>query len=432
MRILFVSNLYPPNVVGGYEQLCFNVADAMYRRGHSVAVLASNYGGGAAEYPGQAVYRSLQLLAGREIYEPFAGDAEDRDQVNRSNLQALRNTVAQVAPDVIFAWNLSFLDRSLVTALGEREAPPVVLMLTDNWLLSLQNPQYMSRFFREHVFGPTPFPLPSSRRPAYVSGRAWWERVLRRQRPAMHPTPIAAPLRFPFAVVFGASFVRNLYADAGFSFVRDRVVHNGVRQRLHPEHSIGNRASRIHEPELRLLFAGRFVDLKGAHDLVAAMPVITRAEPTVGVRLTLLGDARDRAYVDRLHREVAASPCANMIEIRPPVPEASLPELFGAHDIYVFPSLYEPFSLTLIHALACGIPTAASRVGGNVEIVRDGISGVLFNKGDPADLARAVLRLANDPELRTAVASGGREAATRFTFENMVNGMENFLLEILA
>ena len=68
----------------------------------------------------------------------------------------------------------------------------------------------------------------------------------------------------------------------------------------------------------------------------------------------------------------------------PPYPD-SLPELFEEHDIYVFPSLYEPFSLTLIHALACGIPTAASRVGGNVEIVRDGVSGVLFKKGDPAD-----------------------------------------------
>ena len=225
MRILFVSNLYPPNVVGGYEQLCFNVADAMYQRGHSVAVLASNYGGGTAGYPGQAVYRSLQLLAGREIYEPFVGGASDRDQVNRSNLQALRNTVAEVAPDVIFAWNLSFLDRSLVTALGERETPPVVLMLTDNWLLSLQNPEYMSRFFREHVFGPMPFPLPSGHLSAHVPSRGWWERVLRRQRPAMDPTPIVAPLCLPFAVVFGASFVRSLYADAGFAFVRETVVH---------------------------------------------------------------------------------------------------------------------------------------------------------------------------------------------------------------
>jgi glycogen synthase len=232
--------------------------------------------------------------------------------------------------------------------------------------------------------------------------------------------------------VFGASFVRNLYADAGLSFARDRVVHNGVRQRLPPRHAVRNRAWRVHAPELRLLFAGRLVDLKGAHDLVAAMPLIASAEANHGVRLTLLGDTRDTGYLERLQREVAASPCANRINFRPAVPEDSLPELFEEHDIYVFPSLYEPFSLTLIHALACGIPTAASRVGGNVEIVRDWVSGVLFKKGDPADLANAVLRLARDPQLRVAVALGGRQAATRFTFEGMVNGMEGFLKEILT
>ena len=379
--------------------------------------------------------RARQYIAGCGCWQAgkftsrSLGDAADRDAVNRSNLQALRDTVVEVAPDVIFAWNLSFLDRSFVIGLGECGATPVVLMLTDNWLLSLQNPEYMSRFFREHVFGPSPFPLPPSRLSACAPSPTWWERVLRRARPAMRRAAIAAPLHFPFAAVFGASFVRNLYADAGLSFARDRVVHNGVRQRPHPSYAAQKRARRVHEPELRLLFAGRLVDLKGAHDLVAAMPLITSAEPSQGVRLTLLGDARDKAYVERLQREVAASPCANRIDIRPAVPEDSLPELFEEHDIYVFPSLYEPFSLTLIHALACGIPTAASRVGGNVEIVRDGVSGVLFKKGDPADVASAVLRLARDPPLRVAVALGGRQAATQFTFEGMVNGMEDFLQE---
>jgi glycogen synthase len=432
MRVLFISNLYPPNVVGGYEQLCFEVADALAMHGHHVSVLASDYGGGTAQYAGQSVYRSLRLLAGREIYEPFPGDAADRDAVNRSNLQALRDAVAEVAPDVIFAWNLFFLDRSFVAALAECRQP-VVLMLTDNWLLSLERPEYMSRFFREHVFGPAPFPLPPVAPPPSAHVPAWWERLIRRPHLGLTDAPLPAPLRFRFAAVFGASFVREMHTDAGLSFASDRVVHNGVRQKQHSEAAAWDRARRAHEPELRLLFAGRLVDLKGAHDLVAAVPLLTTAEPGLGtLRLTLLGDARDAKYMERLRRDIAASRCAYRIEIRPPVAEDSLPGLFREHDIYVFPSLYEPFSLTLIHALASGIPTAASRAGGNVEIICDGVSGVLFNKGDPSDLARAVLRLANDPALRTAVALGGREAAARFTFENMVNGMEDFLREMTA
>ena len=52
MRVLFVSNLYPPNVVGGYERLCFEVASAFASRGHEVHVLASGHGGGiAGDFP---------------------------------------------------------------------------------------------------------------------------------------------------------------------------------------------------------------------------------------------------------------------------------------------------------------------------------------------------------------------------------------------
>ena len=436
MRVLFVSNLYPPNVVGGYERLCFEVASAFVERGHDVHVLASDHGGGTAEYPGQTVRRRLRLLAGQEIYDPFSGDAAARDAVNRANLDALQAALAEIKPDAVFAWNLFFLDRSFLAAL-ERCGRPVSVMLTDNWLLSMERPEHLARFFREHVFGPAPFPLVPAPTPASPPPPG----LLRRLRMLVGgaaPAPVPAseaddrppPLRFPFGAVFGAAFVQELYADAGVSFARSRVVHNGVRQEARPDADFPDRTRLVREGELRLLFAGRLVDLKGAHDAVAALPLIDPAEAGVqSVRLTILGDARDAAYAERLRGEVAASGCADRIAFRPPVDEQALFELFGRHDIYLFPSLYEPFSLTLIHALACGIPTAASRAGGNVEIVRDGEGGVLFRKGDPADLARVVLRLARDPALRASISAEGRAAASVFTFDAMVDGMEAFLLD---
>lgn len=425
MRVLFVSNLYPPNVVGGYERLCFDIASAFAARGHEVSVLASGHGGGAAEYPGQTIHRTLQLLAGASIYDPFPGGSEARDAVNRANLAALRAAVAEARPDVVFAWNLFFLDRSFLDALGGC-GRPVAVMLTDNWLLSMERPDYLDGFFRDHVFGASPFPLS-----APPAGAGTWARLrewLRRPAP-----PRAPALRFPFGAVFGAAFVRDLYADAGVAFASSRVVHNGVRQDVPPGAVFRDRARPVRSGELRLLFAGRLVDLKGAHDAVAAMALIKAEEAGVReVRLTVLGDAQDASYMGRLREAVAASGCAGRIELRPPVAEDALFNLFQEHDIYVFPSLYEPFSLTLIHALACGIPTAASRAGGNGEIVRDGESGVLFDKGNPASLAQAVLRLARDPALRGRVSLGGRAAAAGFTFGAMVEGMERFLQDVAA
>ena len=351
MRILVLSNLYPPNVVGGYERLCHAVCGELAARGHAVTVLTSRYGGKVAAYPGLTVLREWELRTGADIYAPYEGTQADAAALAARNLAALHRALEAVRPDVVFAWNLFFLDASLLDAL---EAGPhrTVVMLTDNWLLVMRNPQFVADFFRDFAFGPAEFAPPPE-----PSG---WRTALRRVLGA--PAP-----RRGLEAIFGSRFMRQYYAAGGIRFARDRVV------------------------------------------------------------LTVVGDAQDEAYLRRFHAAVAASGRAAEIELRPVVPESGLPALFAAHDIYLFPSLYEPFSLTLIHALACGIPTVASRVGGNPEIVAEGATGLLFRRGDAADLARAVARLALDPGLRARVSRQGQAAARGFTFRRMADGMESFL-----
>lgn len=230
--------------------------------------------------------------------------------------------------------------------------------------------------------------------------------------------------------IFGAAFMRDLYAAGGSVFERHRVIHNGVKQTGHAAASAVDRSRLVAPGTLHLLFAGRLVDLKGAHTAVAAMPLLDPAALGVArIQLTLLGDTQDAAYMTQLHAAIAASGQTANIVLQPSVPEDQLPALFNAHDIYLFPSLYEPFSLTLIHALALGIPTIASNIGGNPEIIADGESGLLFPKGDAAALAGAVRRLALDGALRARLAAGGSRSASRFTFERMVSEMADFLAE---
>lgn len=410
MRILVLSNLFPPHVVGGYERLCHAVSRELAARGHAVTVLTSTYGGPAPEMPGLAVRREWGLRIGADIYAPYEGSVAEAAALAAGNLAVLRRALAAVQPDVVFAWNLFFLDASLLDAL---EAGPhrTVVMLTDNWLLVMRNPQFVADFFRDFAFGAAAFVPP----PQQAGWRGALRRVLGRQ-----------PASPGLEAIFGSAFMRDYYAAGGIRFARNRVVHNGVAL---PEHAPApDRAALVRQGVLRLLFAGRLVDLKGADIAVAALPLLDPA--ALGVRrvvLTVVGDAQDAAYLQRFRAAVAASGRAADIELQPPVPEAGLPALFAAHDIYLFPSLYEPFSLTLIHALACGIPTIASRVGGNPEIVADGETGLLVPRGDAAALARAVARLAQDPALRARVARQGAEAARRFTFRRMADGMESFL-----
>ena len=419
MKILLLSNLYPPNDVGGYERLCFEVASALATRGHAVTVLTSTHGGKIADYPGQAVLRRLRLLTGETIYDAFPSSAKERQAINRKNIAITREVIAKIQPDVLFVCNLYFLDKSLLGALND--APRAVLMLTDNWLIAMLRPEFIRRYFQDVVHGDAP-------EPGIAPADGLLRGLLRRLRSAHIPFPLPNVTDgLSFEVVYGADFVRKLHAAAGITFPREVVIHNGVRQAPRAVAEFPDRFRLVDEGELRLLFAGRIVDIKGAHTAVEAMPILQDLPGSPRVLLTLLGDMQQTDYLRRLQDLIAAGGCGHLIRLREPVQEEELFGVFAEHDIYLFPSLYEPFSLTLIHALAAGIPTVASCVGGNVEIVRDRETGLLFRKGDVHDLARAVRELAIDAALRARIAKAGQRQAASFTFETMVRRIEAFL-----
>jgi glycogen(starch) synthase len=419
MRILVLSNLYPPNVVGGYERLCFEVTSGLAQAGHDMVVLTSRYGGEVEDFPGQRIRREWDLLIGANIYAPFPGTPGDRAAINVSNQATLSRVLAEERPDVVFAWNLFFLDASLLDAL-QQSGIRTVVMLTDNWLLVMRNPGFVHNYFQNVVFGDEPDSAPAIG--ASPPG------ALQRLKAVFRSRALPVEARPGIEAVFGSAFMRDFYAAGGQRFARDRVIHNGVQQHRYACRQPPDRSVLVDRMTLRLLFAGRLVDLKGAHTAVAALQLLDPAALGVSrVTLTLLGDAQDQAYMARLATDIRESGCADDIELRSSVPLNALPELFDAYDVYLFPSLYEPFSLTLIHALALGIPTIASAAGGNGEIVRDGESGLLFKKGDAQSLAAAISRLAAEGALRTRLAKGGIEAASKFTYERMVSEMAAFL-----
>lgn len=411
MKILFLSNLYPPNVVGGYERLCHEMATALAARGHAVCVLTSDYGTARKDYPGQEVRREWRLPTAKDnIYAPFTGGAGERATIDRANIERLKAAVTDWQPDVIFVWNLYFLDAGLLDAVHHLQRPAVYL-LTDNWLIAFLQPAFLQDFFARDVFAPPHTPP------------GWLKRLAKRWR----AWSASRSQHLPGQAIFASRFMANLYAEAGFSFDDSRIVHHGIAAGPSIEPPPRNRLR--HPGRLRLLFAGRVVEIKGVHTAIEALPKIRQALPELSVSLTILGDRRDRAYQDRLENLIAELDVAEAIEFAEPVEEGVLPEVFASHDIYLFPSLYEPFSLTLIHALRAGIPTVASDAGGNGEIVFNRCSGLLFHRGDPAGLATATITLARDDALRAKVAEEGRRMALGFSFGRMVGEVERCLGE---
>ena len=410
MNILFLSNLYPPNVVGGYEKLCFDMASALAARSHKVSVLTSNYGGRVQDYPGQDIERSLRLLAdARDIYRSFSASGAERKEINACNTGVLARKLAAARPDVLFVWNLFYFDRSLLHAIQTGDCRTVFL-LTDNWLILFLKPEFWYGYFTKEIL--------SSKSLTPVI-RAFFAKLLS----SAHP----GNLSFNCKAIFPSRFMHQLYAQAGFRFRETVIIPHGVRLSLHPDGEYRNRMTPVENGRLQLIFAGRVVEMKGVHTILEALPEIIRALPETEVRLTVLGDRRDSHYVKRLDGMIRRLGLEEHIEFISPIPEADLFYLFQGKDIFLFPSLYEPFSLTLIHAMASGIPTVASDAGGNKEIVFPERTGMLFPKGDPRSLARAVLNLAGNPNLCCAVATGARKMAQEFVFQTMVQRVEAYL-----
>jgi glycosyltransferase involved in cell wall biosynthesis len=130
LKILFVSNFYPPYDRGGYEKHCHEVAIGLQARGHEVFVLTSQYG---VDHPvsEEGVLRTLHLECDLDHYNPFHFFTH-RPMRERYNDNALLTAIEYFKPDVIMFWGMWMLSRRL-PAIAEDGEVPIAYMIEDYW-----------------------------------------------------------------------------------------------------------------------------------------------------------------------------------------------------------------------------------------------------------------------------------------------------------
>jgi glycosyltransferase involved in cell wall biosynthesis len=110
-----------------------------------------------------------------------------------------------------------------------------------------------------------------------------------------------------------------------------------------------------------------------------------------------------------------------------------IPDVLASCDIAVLPSRAEGLPNAVLEYMAAGLPTIASRVGGNAELIEDGVTGVLVPREDAAALSRAMLRLLRDPDLSLRISTNGRRLAMEnYSFERLVREVSGLYSELLA
>ena len=168
------------------------------------------------------------------------------------------------------------------------------------------------------------------------------------------------------------------------------------------------------------VMVANLIPYKGHFDLIEAFAVIKDQLP-VAWKLLLAGrdeglgaEIRALARSKGLERHLELLGARNDVE-----------ELLQAADIGILSSHEEGFSNAVIEAMAAGLPMVVTDVGGNAEAVRQGVDGIVVPRGAVAELAQAIARLANDPDLRSKMGASGRERArTRYSIQSCVDQYE--------
>jgi glycosyltransferase involved in cell wall biosynthesis len=405
MRIAWLINLYPPYVVGGNEMLAHDIVEALRQRGHDVHVLTAEgrdfETGHVHQVLGYRLEDKTDLFLGGKRFS--ISDAVRHHVFDGRTYFNVLHTLRQLRPELVVVDNLYMASTAPLLAARSAVRCPIVAQVADKWLRYL-------------LWDLTLLLHPGSR---------WQQTMLHLY--SRWAQPLLRRLGQPDEIASISSFIRQQYVEAGFPAGRIRTMHLGVDTALYQP----RQEPHVRDNGLEVVFAGQLWEGKGPQVVVDALGRLRQREPTLELHLRMVGTGNEQ-FRQYLVEEIRRHGMEDRTTLDGFVPLAALAECLRSGDIFVFPSVWdEPFSITLVAAMASGIPVIAARTGGTPEAFRDGVEGILVPPRDADALANAVLQLARDPGLRQKLAQAAvRKAQQDWSFRAYVDRLEHYYLEI--
>jgi sugar transferase (PEP-CTERM/EpsH1 system associated) len=225
---------------------------------------------------------------------------------------------------------------------------------------------------------------------------------------------LCAPLVTRFVTV--SDELRDwLVRDVGLSAKKIITIHNGVdTERYAPRDlAAARRALGLPRDALVVGAVGRLDPVKDHATLVGAFASVLRRVPAI---LMIVGDGPCRRDLERRVRSLQIDPHVRLLGERDDVPVA-----LAAMDVFVLPSIAEGISNTVLEAMATALPVVVTRIGGNPELVEDGVNGMHVPREDSAALAAAITAYLEDDHLRVLHGKSARERVLEhFSLQSMV------------
>lgn len=211
---------------------------------------------------------------------------------------------------------------------------------------------------------------------------------------------------------------RSLSRVDGFAGSRIEVIENGVETSRYdglPDRATLRRRLGLDPSRRYVVTIARFHPVKDHAMLLRALARVAAVRPDAD--LLLAGDGPLRPDLERLTRELGIEGRVHFLGVR-----SDVPELLGASDVFALTSVSEAASLTLMEAMAAGVPVVVTAVGGNPEIVCQGVEGLLVPRGDAQAAAAALLQLLDNPAAAARMGAAGKARAhERYRLERTID-----------
>jgi glycosyltransferase involved in cell wall biosynthesis len=264
--------------------------------------------------------------------------------------------------------------------------------------------------------------------PCVVVSRGWTAENWKVQA---YETVDRVNLRFVDHVVAVSDGQAAKVRKAGVPPTRLSVIHNAARLKAfakpHPEAKVKLFAQFPANAGVKrvIVAAGRLSPEKGYAVLVEAATEVLRQQPDVGI--VLYGEGGERPALEARINALGLND-----RFRMPGFTKELDALLPWATMFVIPSYTEGLPNVGLEASAAGVPVVATAVGGNPEVIADGINGLLVPSGDPTALSNAMSRVLKDEPLRATLADGGvSRMRERFTFEAQAEKYRTLLTNLI-
>ncbi len=389
MRVLVLTQMYPPHHLGGYELACRDVVERWLARGHEVEVLTTTYRLADASGEGSAPVRrelGFYWVDGKILNPPLL----KKIAIERSNQRALQRALDEFRPDVVSVWHMGAMSFGLLQAIVDRNMP-MVLVLADDWL----------------VYGPAVDAWTKT-----FTGRPRLGRLVRQLTglpTAWEPQELTA--------CFASDWLRRRAREnSDWPLTHTTVTFLGIDADDFPT------APQDPTPwTWRMLCVGRVEERKGVHVAIEALSHLP--EETT---LKIVGPS-DEPYLQRLRIDAARSGVGDRVHFAGTVDRAELRRSYLETDVFVFPVLWEePFGLVPLEAMACGTPVVATGTGGSAEFLLDEVNCLIVPRGNAGAVAEAVHRLAADPALVQKLRAGGLATVRQLGADQLAETLERW------